>query len=157
MVNGQADINAAPAGTTFCLSGTHNWNLTPKSGDRFIGPAVLDGGHTTQYAFEPGSATNVTLSQLEIRNYAPSYQMAAVMTNQSSSGWTLRDLQVHDNGNSSGGVGVAVGPGLADHGRPVLQQSAEGPHERVRQRRDDRRCGDRPQQLHRRQLQTRRR
>jgi parallel beta-helix repeat protein len=111
MLNGQADINAAPGGTTFCLSGTHNWDLTPKSGDRLIGPAVLDGGHTTAYAFEPGTATNVVLSQLEIRNYAPRYQMAAIMTNQSSSGWTLQDLQVHDNGNSTGGTGAAVGPG----------------------------------------------
>jgi parallel beta-helix repeat protein len=111
MINGQADINVAPAGTTFCVTGTHNWDLTPKSGDRFFGPAVLDGGNTTQYAFEPGTATNVVLSQLEIRNYAPRYQMSAIMTNQSSSGWTLQDLQVHDNGNSTGGVGVAVGPG----------------------------------------------
>src|SRR4051812_7917004 len=89
MLNGQTDINAAPAGTTFCLSGTHNWDLTPKTGDRFIGPAVLDGGHATKYAFEPGGAKNVLLAQLEIRNYAPGYQMAAVMTNPSSSGWTL--------------------------------------------------------------------
>jgi parallel beta-helix repeat protein len=111
MLNGQADINAAPAGTTFCLSGTHNWDLTPKSGDRFFGPAVLDGGGTTRYAFEPGTATNVVLSQLEVRNYAPGYQMSAIMTNRSSSGWTLQDLQVHDNGNSSGGGAVAVGPG----------------------------------------------
>jgi len=111
MVNGQADINAAPAGTTFCLSGTHNWDLTPKSGDQFIGPAVLDGASATPYAFEPGSAKNVVLSQLEIRNYSPNYQMAAIMANQTSSGWTLQDLQVHDNGNRSGGAGVAVGPG----------------------------------------------
>src|SRR6185503_17762526 len=32
MVNGQSDIDAAPSGTTFCLSGVHNWTLTPKSG-----------------------------------------------------------------------------------------------------------------------------
>ena len=34
MNNGQSDIDAAPAGTTFCLSGTHNWTLYPKSGDQ---------------------------------------------------------------------------------------------------------------------------
>ena len=47
LTNGQATINASPAGTTFCLSGTHNWTLAPKSGDRLIGPAVLDGGNAT--------------------------------------------------------------------------------------------------------------
>ena len=56
MTNGQADINAAPAGTTFCLSGTHNWSLTPKSGDQLIGPAVLDGGNSTQYAIRAGTS-----------------------------------------------------------------------------------------------------
>jgi parallel beta-helix repeat protein len=33
------------------------------------------------------------------------------MTNQMSSGWVLQNLQVHDNGNASGGAAVAVGPG----------------------------------------------
>ena len=111
MTSGQADINAHPAGTTFCLSGTHNWALTPKTSDRLIGPAVLDGGHSTQYAVQPATSTNVVLSGLEIRNYNPSYQMAAIMSNQSASGWVLQNLQVHDNGNSSGGAAVAVGPG----------------------------------------------
>ena len=40
---GQADIDAQPAGMRLCLSGTHNWTLTPKSGDTLSGPAVLDG------------------------------------------------------------------------------------------------------------------
>ena len=40
---GQADIDGSPAGTTFCLSGVHNWTLRPKSGDRLVGPATLDG------------------------------------------------------------------------------------------------------------------
>src|SRR5689334_12213495 len=43
MTRGQADINRYPGGTTFCLSGKHNWTLSPKTGDRFIGPAILDG------------------------------------------------------------------------------------------------------------------
>src|SRR5438045_2808003 len=38
MPSGQPDIDAHPTGTTFCLSGTHNWTLHPKSGD------VLRGG-----------------------------------------------------------------------------------------------------------------
>src|SRR5438128_7663326 len=50
MTAGQADINGHGAGTTFCLSGTHNWTLTPKAGDRLIGPAILDGGNTSAHA-----------------------------------------------------------------------------------------------------------
>src|SRR6187200_3102734 len=69
MKAGQRDIDAAPSGTTFCLSGTHNWTLTPKSGDRFIGPAVLDGGNTTTSAFLGGGTASVTLANLEVRNY----------------------------------------------------------------------------------------
>src|SRR6185437_2354302 len=60
--------------------------------------------------FQPGSATNVVLSNLEIRNYNVSYQQSAIMTNSSSTGWMLQNLQVHDNGNSSGGAGVSLGP-----------------------------------------------
>jgi parallel beta-helix repeat protein len=110
LTNGQTTINAYGPNTTFCLSGTHNWSLTPKTGDQLIGPAVLDGGSTTQYAVQPATSTNVVLSGLEIRNYNPSYQQAAIMSNQSSTSWVLQNLQVHDNGNSSGGSAVAVGP-----------------------------------------------
>ena len=71
---------------------------------------MLDGGHTTTYAFEPGSATDVVLAQLEIRNYTSGYERAAIMSNPASSGWTLDDLLVHDNGTDDGGSGLAVGP-----------------------------------------------
>jgi len=63
------------------------------------------------YAIEPGTATSVVLSGLEIRNYVPGNQHAAIATNQSATGWVLQNLQVHDNGNSSGGDGVNVGIG----------------------------------------------
>ena len=113
---GQADIDAAPPNTTFCLSGVHNWTLTPKTGDRLFGPAVLDGGHTTVDAIEPGTATGVTLSELEIRNYAPGNQRSAIETDKGAAGWTLRNLQVHDNGTAAGGAGVSVGPGWTVQG-----------------------------------------
>ncbi len=111
MTRGQADIDASPAGTTYCLSGTHNWTLTPKSGDRLIGPAVLDGGKSRALAIEPGRSTNVLISGLEIRNYVPATQQGAIQPNQWATGWTLQNLQVHDNGTSAGGAGVNVGPG----------------------------------------------
>ena len=113
MTNGQADINAAPAGTTFCLSGTHNWSLTPKSGDQLIGPAVLDGGNSTQYAIQAGTSSNVVLSELEIRNYTAANQRGAIVVldqdKATASGWQLINLSVHDNGTSAGGAGATLG------------------------------------------------
>src|SRR6185437_12374625 len=38
------------------------------------------------------------------------YQLGAIQTSYSASGWTLRDLHVHDIGNGSGGVAVNLGP-----------------------------------------------
>ena len=102
MVNGQRDIDAAPGGTTFCLSGTHNWTLTPKSGDKFIGPGVLDGAHTTVYAVRGNGTSNVVLSALEVRNYRVVDPNAAISAH-GTTGWIFRDLRVHDNGTSGGG------------------------------------------------------
>jgi hypothetical protein len=39
MTSGQADIDTHAQGTTFCLSGTHNWTLWPKTGDTVVGDA----------------------------------------------------------------------------------------------------------------------
>jgi len=102
MVNGQSDINSAPSGTTFCLSGTHNWTLTPKSGDKLIGPAVLDGAHSTVFAILGNGTSNVTLSALEVRNYRVVDPNAAISAH-GTTGWMFRDLRVHDNGTSGGG------------------------------------------------------
>ena len=108
MLNGQSDINAAPAGTTFCLTGTHNWTLTPKSGDKLIGPAVLDGAHSTVYAILGNGTSDVTLSALEIRNYSVGDPNAAISAH-GTTGWMFRDLQVHDNGTNAGGTGANLG------------------------------------------------
>lgn len=99
MLNGQSDINAQPAGTAFCLTGVHNWNLTPKTGDSITG-GTLDGTHTTQYALT-GGAANVTINGVEVRNYNPPNQQAAIEAY--GSGWTLLNLQVHDNGSVGSG------------------------------------------------------
>ena len=73
MLSGQADIDAKPQGTTFCLSGTHNWTLTPKSNDRIVGTgnAVLDGNRwsmTDAVVAQPG-VSGVVLLDVEIRDY----------------------------------------------------------------------------------------
>src|SRR5437870_1075670 len=68
MTAGQADIDAHRSGTTFCLSGKHNWTLTPKAADLLIGPATLDGGNATAHAIV-ATAPNVTLTSLTIQHY----------------------------------------------------------------------------------------
>ncbi len=110
MTNGQTDINNNPSGTTFCLSGTHNWTLTPKSGDSFIGPAILDGTHTTQYAILGNGTSNVTLSNLEVRNYYANANSLAAIAGHGTTNWKFLNLQVHDNGTSGqGGTGAELG------------------------------------------------
>jgi parallel beta-helix repeat protein len=126
MRRGQADIDRHPPGTTFCLSGVHNWTLTPKSGDRLIGPAVLDGQRRTQYAVLPAKAKNVVLSRLEIRNYTVGNQHGAVMSNQWATGWTLRHLKVHSNGTRAGGAGANLGIGWKVLGGRYYNNRQEG-------------------------------
>jgi parallel beta-helix repeat protein len=133
MTQGQSDINAAPAGTTFCLSGTHNWTLSPKSGDKLIGPATLNGANSAQFAINAGSASNVELASLEIENYTPGDQQGAIeVTNPSSaSGWTLLNDQVHDNGTvggtgSAGGAGSNLGDGWQVIGGRYYNNRQEG-------------------------------
>ena len=128
MTQGQSDINGAPSGTTFCLSGTHNWTLSPKSGDSLIGPATLNGGNSTSYAIEAGSASNVTLSNLEIENYTLADQQGAIHVPQPSAatGWTLLDLQVHDNGSGNGGAGANLGNGWQVDGGRYYNNRQEG-------------------------------
>ncbi len=108
MKRGQPDIDAAPAGTTFCLSGAHNWKLTPKNGDSFVGPAILDGNHATVSAFVGDGTSNVTLTSLEVRNYVGGNQKAAINAH-GTTGWKFLNLEVHDNGTSEGGTGANLG------------------------------------------------
>jgi parallel beta-helix repeat protein len=126
MTAGQADIDAAPPGTTFCLSGTHNWTLSPKSGDQLIGPAALDGAHSTQFAIEAGTASNVQLADLEITNYTAANQQGAIHVPDRATGWILRDLQVHDNGTSAGGAGASLGYGWQVLGGRYYNNRQEG-------------------------------
>lgn len=105
----QTTINAQPNGATICLSGTfQNQAVTPKTGQTIRGPAILDGGTTVQFAFS-STAQNVTLDNLEVRNYNPPGQQCAIRATGGpeyneggywtvvNSNWTLRNLDVHHN------------------------------------------------------------
>ncbi len=114
MTNGQTDVSNNPSGTTFCLSGTHNWTFTPKSGDTFIGDgtAILDGANSTVTAIIGGGTSNVTLTNIEIRNYTanPGASYKAAIPAHGTTGWKFNNLQVHDNGvTGSGGTGAELG------------------------------------------------
>ena len=56
----QAAVDANPSGTTFCLAGIYKGTVTPKSSQRFLGPATLHG------AFLHGGSTDVVLRNLTI-------------------------------------------------------------------------------------------
>lgn len=110
LTGGQSQVSSAPTGTTFCVTGTHNWTLTPKAGQKFIGPAIFDGQGTTSHAFV-ATAPNVVLQNLTIRNYDPDGgpQDAAIHIDDSdsvknaASGWQLRNLDV--SGSTADGSG----------------------------------------------------
>jgi parallel beta-helix repeat protein len=112
MTAGQADINSHGTGTTFCLSGTHNWTLTPKAGDKLVGPAILDGGNVTKHAVV-AKAPNVGLASLTIRRYnnGNGTQDGAIHIDDSdsakstASGWRLANLNVGFNSASGSGAG----------------------------------------------------
>jgi parallel beta-helix repeat protein len=119
MLSGQADIDAKPQGTTFCLSGTHNWTLTPKSNDtiRGTGNAVLDGNHwsTTSAVVAAPGVSGVVLWNIEIRNYATqgdAFGAITVPDPPNSVHWFLINLYVHDNGKSFGGNWLGAGAEL---------------------------------------------
>ena len=112
----QAAVNANPAGTRFCLSGTISEKITPKDGQVFVGPAILDGRGSIDRAFG-GGASNVTVTNLEVRNYNPGQQNGAV--EPEGDNWTLRNVNIHNNG--WGGIYIAgnnvkiIGGKVNDH------------------------------------------
>ena len=152
MTAGQADINAHGTGTTFCLSGKHNWTLTPKAGDKLVGPAILAGGNTTAHAIV-ATAPNVTLASLTIQHYnsGNGTQDGAIHIDDSdtmkatASGWRLANLDVGFNSSTGSGTG----DNWTFFGGPLSRQPPGGHRWRGRQRRHRRRRRDRPQQLHR--------
>lgn len=107
--NIQNAVNAAANGTTFCLSaGTYaRQSITPKTGQKFIGAkgAILDGQNATVRAFQ-GTASDVTIQNLVIKNYTAGNQNAAVWASNGKN-WIVRGNEISYNN----GMGVYLGDG----------------------------------------------
>jgi parallel beta-helix repeat protein len=129
MSAGQSDINSQPAGSRFCLSGTHNWTLHPKSGDVLVG-GILDGGHSRSFAVvADANVTNVTLSGIEIRNYTiggENFRGAITVQDGSAKDWRLNNLRVHDIGSNNNGAGTELGNGWVVNGGRYYDNRQEG-------------------------------
>jgi parallel beta-helix repeat protein len=94
----QGAINSSPAGTTFCISGSHSITtaIFPLSGDRLIGTpgAVIDGGNVATVGIDGNNANNVTVSGLVIQHINNASQISAVGRNNEGSGWTIEGNEV---------------------------------------------------------------
>jgi hypothetical protein len=97
----------SPEGTVFMIHGTHHrQTIKPRNGQQFIGAgdAVLDGDNTTDYAFD-GSADDVLLRNLEIRDYDSNKQRGAI--DADGGDWTVEGCEIHHNAS----VGVRLSSG----------------------------------------------
>ncbi len=94
----QEVADSQPSGARiFIEAGTHlRQSVIPKSGQEFVGAAgaVLDGVGVTGYAFT-GSASNVTIRALEIKNYIGGTFTGAI--NAEGPGWHISECNVHHN------------------------------------------------------------
>ncbi len=124
---------SSPDGTNFRIaSGVHrlssNTGIKPRNNQRFTGEdgAIIDGENQQRFAFfnKDNAATGVVIENLEIRHFVPRVHWGAIEfdtvrtlkpgdpgfdTNDygPNTGWTLRDLWVHDND----GDGIDIGSG----------------------------------------------
>ncbi|MDJ0955164.1 MAG: right-handed parallel beta-helix repeat-containing protein, partial [Acidimicrobiia bacterium] len=100
--------DSQPTGARIYIeAGTHiRQSVTPKSGQVFVGEpgAIMDGVGATDYAFT-GSASNVTVRGLEIKDYTSGTDKGAI--HAVGSGWLIDDVDVHHND----WVGVSIGGG----------------------------------------------
>jgi parallel beta-helix repeat protein len=119
----QSAIDGNAAGTTFCLTGRYVLSspLVAKTGDRFIGPATIDGQYTTPQAFAGRDRTikNVTLRGLTVQHFNPAPQRAA-LAEAPGTGWVIDSNDVSFN--STGGIevwtgGVVTGNRVHDNGQ----------------------------------------
>lgn len=102
-----------PAGTVITIAaGTHlQQSITPQDSQTFVGEpgAVLDGEQVTRRAFA-GQASNVTISNLIVTQYAPMLREGTIQADQTT-GWTILDVEVsysrgeYSNSNCIGGCG----------------------------------------------------
>ena len=89
-----------PEGTVFMIHGIHyGQDISPRDYQVFLGDtdAVLDGGHSTKYAFN-SSATGVQIINLEIRNYEPgnSGGWLGAVTGRGGD-WLVENCNIHNN------------------------------------------------------------
>ncbi|MEV4179476.1 right-handed parallel beta-helix repeat-containing protein [Nonomuraea sp. NPDC049709] len=100
-------FNFGQTGKTYWFApGTHTLGdgefsqIVPGSNSSYIGApgAVLDGGHANRYAFA-GTATNVRIAYLEIRNFGRGLDNnnEGVINHDSGSGWLMEFLYAHHN------------------------------------------------------------
>jgi hypothetical protein len=121
-------VDAAPTGALICLSGSFSLStpIEPKSDQRFLGPAVLDGSAGAATGIEartPGSATGATgvvIEQLEMHGFS----LRAVACWR---GMVVRDSWIHDNGRNGIGCGLeGVGPLLIEGS--VIERNGDPAH-----------------------------
>jgi hypothetical protein len=98
--NWQTIINAHPAGTVYWIkAGTHsNQSITPQSGDVYWAEAgaIMDGTGTTSKAIS-GTADNVTIRNLEVKNYTSPFSSGAIQGDwNASTGWLVEQCDLHD-------------------------------------------------------------
>ena len=108
---------ASPVGTVFMVHGEHSGvSVKPRDGQVFVGAgdAVLDGGGQVRYAFS-GSASDVVVQGLEIRDYKPPAQFGSVHV--TASGWLVVGNEVH--GNAGAGITVRDGDRVVIRGNRV--------------------------------------
>jgi hypothetical protein len=102
--NIQAAVDSHAAGTKFYLTaGVYaRQHVVAKDGDSFVGAkgAIMDGQNATRRAFD-GSADNVVIRNLEIKNYTAGFQDAPIYA-VNGSGWSILNNNIHDNA----GVGL---------------------------------------------------
>jgi hypothetical protein len=106
------------------VTGTYlGQQIAPKSRDTYIGlkGAVLDGQSTAVYAFY-GSATNVTVENLVIRDYANPSQRAALAPQTNGTGWMIKNNEIADNG----AAGVAAQSGSSVIANYIHNNNEEG-------------------------------
>ena len=117
----------------------HRWTtgVDPTFGQTFEsvgGKAVIDGCWQAPYAFA-SAQNNVTIRNLEIRNFHGKYQGAAVQAfpyfagdnlplNQQGVNWVLDDLWVHSNG----GIGVGLSTNTTLSNSRISHNGAMGLH-----------------------------
>jgi parallel beta-helix repeat protein len=115
-----------PAGTRYCFAaGVYTQQqITPKTGDGFFGQkgAILDGEHAAKHAFS-GSASDVTIQNLVIRNYAAPPQDAPI-NNRTAKGqnWTISHNEIAYND----GAGIEAWNGTQIVGNFLHHNRQEG-------------------------------